>query len=210
MDKRPDQPPEGKLIADAADRMDLSIREAARRAGLSYGRWRQVVQGYQNTSPGQFAKVNAPAKTLAKMARVVGVTPEQMETEGQRPDVADLLRQPAPAEPSPVRELKPAVKGEPWWLPLPPGIDEEDVEPVAAGIRRDLAPLLMDLPSGEKLSGEQFPGSPVDGMAWDLLMEKDMSPAMAARYIAIAWLKNQRRARSRGGHAAGLSAVHPA
>ncbi len=93
MDQRPEPPPEGKLIADAADRLDLSIREAARRAGISYGRWRQIVTGYQNVSPGSYALVRAPAKTLAKRARVVGVTAEQMETEGQRPDAAEILRE---------------------------------------------------------------------------------------------------------------------
>ena len=75
MEQRPDQPPEGRLIAAAADNLNLSIREAARRAGISYGRWRQIVKGYQNVSPGSYAPVHAPAKTLAKMAAVVGVNP---------------------------------------------------------------------------------------------------------------------------------------
>jgi len=93
MQERPEPPPEGKLIAAAADRMSLSIREAARRAGISYGRWRQIVTGYQNVSPGNIAAVRAPARTLAKMAAVTGITPEQMETEGQRPDAAGILRE---------------------------------------------------------------------------------------------------------------------
>lgn len=116
MNERPEQPPEGKLIAAAADRMDLSIREAARRAGISYGRWRQIVMGYQNVSPGNFAAVHAPAKTLAKMARVVGVTPEQMEAEGLRPDAAEslraLLRNPPPLrlqDAPPIERTGPAV-----------------------------------------------------------------------------------------------------
>ncbi len=75
MDQRPEQPPEGRLIADAADRLDLSIREAARRAGLSYGRWRQIVTGYQNVSTGSYAKVLAPSRTLAKMAESQGPRP---------------------------------------------------------------------------------------------------------------------------------------
>lgn len=95
MEQRPEQPPEGKLIADAADRLSLSIREAARRAGISYGRWRQIVMGYQNVSPGVFAQVHAPAKTLARMAAVVGVTAGQMESEGRRPDAAEFMRQDA-------------------------------------------------------------------------------------------------------------------
>ena len=98
MEKRPEQPPEGKLIGDAADRLDLSIREAAKRAGISYGRWRQIVTGYQNVSPGSFAAVHAPAKTLAKMARVVGVTPAQL-TEAGREDAAAILAGPPSVAP---------------------------------------------------------------------------------------------------------------
>jgi hypothetical protein len=109
MDQRPDPPPEGRLIAAAADRLDLSIREAARRAGISYGRWRQIVTGYQNVSPGVFAPVHAPAKTLAKMAAVVGVTPEQMETEGQRPDVAAAMRRSAEAHAAPPLAAVPSL-----------------------------------------------------------------------------------------------------
>ncbi len=90
METRPEQPPEGRLIADAADRMNLSLRKAADRAGISYGRWRQIVTGCQNVSPGSFAAVHAPAKTLAKMAAVVGVTPAQLAEAG-REDAAEAL-----------------------------------------------------------------------------------------------------------------------
>lgn len=104
MDKRPEQPPEGKLIEDAAEDLDISIREAAKHAGLSYGRWRQIVKGYQNVSPGVYAEVrNAPATTVARMAMVAGVSPELMETKGQRPDVADAMRRRAAAPARPVR-----------------------------------------------------------------------------------------------------------
>lgn len=104
MEQRPERPPEGKLIADAADRLSLSIREAARRAGISYGRWRQIVTGYQNVSPGVYAPVHAPARTLARMAAVVGVAPDQMEDAG-RPDAAGIMRQAAPPAPPPRREI---------------------------------------------------------------------------------------------------------
>jgi len=111
MDQRPEQPPEGKLIADAAARMKLSIREAARRAGISYGRWRQVTQGYQNVSPGSYAPVRAPARTLARMAQVVGIPAEAMETSGQRPDVAEVMRETTRRETAPSRDLPPNFPG---------------------------------------------------------------------------------------------------
>jgi hypothetical protein len=112
MDQRPPQPPEGKLIADAAEDLDLSIRAAAQRAGLSYGRWRQIVQGYQNVSPGVYAKVVGPARTVARMAQVVGVTPEQMESEGRRPDAAEVMRRNAaqPHAAPPATEPAPASR----------------------------------------------------------------------------------------------------
>lgn len=91
MDERPAQPPEGKLIADALTRSGMSIRKASLAAGISYGRWRQITSGFQNVSPGSWAKVTGPAATVARMARVVGVTPEEMAATG-REDVADILR----------------------------------------------------------------------------------------------------------------------
>jgi len=91
MDMRPEAPPEGKLIAEAAARRGLSLRKAAKQAGISYGRWRQIATGYQNVSPGEFAIVRAPGGTLAKMARVVGVTPEQLAAAG-RQDAAEAMQ----------------------------------------------------------------------------------------------------------------------
>jgi hypothetical protein len=74
----------------------LAVREAARRAGHGEARWRQITQGYQSVS-GQYVPVRAPAETIARMARVVGVTPEQLEEVG-RTDAADELRNLDPAD----------------------------------------------------------------------------------------------------------------
>ena len=87
---------------------------------MFHNRWRQIVTGYQNVSPGSFATVHAPARTLAKMAAVVGITPEQMETEGQRPDAAEAMRQQVPGritppESRPVRAVP--ADDEPGLLP---------------------------------------------------------------------------------------------
>ena len=91
MDERPSPPAEGKLIADALALSGMSIRQAAKRAGISYGRWRQITSGYQNVSPGSYATVRGPAATVARMARVVGLTPEDLHSAG-REDAADALR----------------------------------------------------------------------------------------------------------------------
>jgi transcriptional regulator with XRE-family HTH domain len=92
MDTRPEPPPWGKLIIDALQESGLSARKAATKAGISDGRWRQIALGYQNVSAGVYAPVRGPAETLARMARVVGVTPEQLEQAG-RPDAATELRE---------------------------------------------------------------------------------------------------------------------
>lgn len=68
----PTQPEEARII-DAAQKSAvpaMSMREAAKRAGMSDGRWRQIVKGYQGTGTGRIPVV-APDDTLARMALVV-------------------------------------------------------------------------------------------------------------------------------------------
>lgn len=86
-------PPEGELITTALKRIrpKLSVREAARRAGISEGWWRQVVRGYQPLKGGGRAPMTGSAETVAAMAQVVGVTPEQLEA-ASRTDAAEELR----------------------------------------------------------------------------------------------------------------------
>jgi hypothetical protein len=98
METPPAPQPEGLLLESARQAARLSAREAARRAGISEGYWRQVVKGYQSVSGGAYAPISdVPAKTIAKMAVAVGLSPERMETEGGRPDAADRMRSmPAP------------------------------------------------------------------------------------------------------------------
>ena len=91
MTERPEPPPWGLLIGAALRRSGISAREAARRAGLSEGRWRQITGGYQVVSPGVYARVHGPAATLAKMAAVAGVTPAELRTVG-RDDAAVVLQ----------------------------------------------------------------------------------------------------------------------
>jgi transcriptional regulator with XRE-family HTH domain len=92
MTTKPDPQPEGKLITEARKRARLSGREAARRAGISEGRWRQIVNGYMVVTKGVYSPVvGAPAETIARMAQSVDVTPEQLESVG-RADAAEELR----------------------------------------------------------------------------------------------------------------------
>jgi hypothetical protein len=88
--ERPAPPPEGRLITDALKRTGMSVRKASKAAGISEGRWRQITSGYQTMGRGVYAPVKGPAGTVAKMARVVGVTAEQL-TDAGRPDAAAEL-----------------------------------------------------------------------------------------------------------------------
>jgi hypothetical protein len=90
MSERPDPPPWGALITTALSREQVSAREAARQAGISEGRWRQISGGYQVVSPGVYAPVRGPAATLARMAAVAKVTSAELRSAG-REDAALLL-----------------------------------------------------------------------------------------------------------------------
>lgn len=88
----PQAPAEGRLI-DAAQKSavpKLSMRQAAAAAGISEGRWRQIVKGYQGTGSGRIPVV-APDETVARMALAVGITADQLNEAG-RPKAADVLR----------------------------------------------------------------------------------------------------------------------
>lgn len=91
MNERPPPPPEARLIAAALKRSGLSIREASRRADLSEGRWRQIMNGYQTVSAGVHIPVSGPPDTVARMARVAGVRVDELGNAG-RPDAAMMLQ----------------------------------------------------------------------------------------------------------------------
>ena len=61
----------------------LSVREAARRATLSEGRWRQIAKGYQSAAQGMKVPVNAPIETLMRMARATGVQASDLRSFGE-------------------------------------------------------------------------------------------------------------------------------
>jgi transcriptional regulator with XRE-family HTH domain len=76
-----DRPPEAAIIQAKRTQMRLSIREAARRAGISEGSWRRT------ESPGHRTRT---ATTVALMAEAVGVTAAELELAG-RGDAARKL-----------------------------------------------------------------------------------------------------------------------
>jgi hypothetical protein len=73
----PDLTPLGRLLEKARKEvLQITGREAARRAGISEGRWRQVVTGRQ-PSGDRLVPVNPRGITVVQMALAVGVDPAE-------------------------------------------------------------------------------------------------------------------------------------
>ena len=212
MNRPPEPPPEGVLIETARKATRLSVREAARHAGISEGWWRQVVKGYQSLSGGAHGIVRAPAGTVAEMARVVGLTPQQMETEGQRPDAAEAMRRDAEARvprPAPVTAddiFREARDEEVSGLPedMRSRIEEhlEDIAILIAGALTQ-NPGSAPIPSG----AEVFGAGTFEGGRWDMLIElgREQLPPGGfdrKRLVQIAALARYRDTQRRQGHGA--------
>lgn len=58
---------------------------------MSDGNWRAIVTGSRSIAKDTWVPVRGPAETLARMAQVVGVTPEELGRTG-REDAAEELR----------------------------------------------------------------------------------------------------------------------
>lgn len=174
----PEPPPEGVLIESARRDAGISVREAARRAGISEGWWRQVVKGYQNLSGGAFGVVRGvPAETVAKMAEAAGVAPDRMAADGQRPDAARIMRAAAPL-PVAVNSAREA------------GVDPDDLnDPWTSSVREQVrAAREMHGPGA---TGSQIfygtPASSYEAGLWD-----DRSLNEASRILSIAIIRAYR------------------
>lgn len=97
-DEKPGQSAEGRLIEEAAKADGRSIRALSANAGISDTRWRQVIRGWQLNGAGQAIEARAGGDILARMALVVGVTPDQLREVG-RPDAAVFAERLAKANP---------------------------------------------------------------------------------------------------------------
>jgi transcriptional regulator with XRE-family HTH domain len=186
MDAPPTPPPEARVLRVARIGHQMSVREAAQRAGVSVSLWRQVEAGYMTPTKGMHTPKIAPAPTLARMAKAVNLSVEDLESEGRRPDAAEILREiirqrntdgsiPVHQQAGPANE--PSVS--PTSLErgaddLMPDMDPEtralvDAHyPAIAGLAT-LAVVDSDtaIPRGEQV----FPDSPHEAERWDTLVE---------------------------------------
>ena len=177
MNGPPEPPPWGILIETARRDLGLSMREAARRAGVSEGWWRQVVRGYQSMAGGGYGLIKPPAATIAKLAKAVHVTPEQMEAEGRHSDAAAILRQDARPAPPPHREADFGGATDADRAALRPYVQEilraaYEILGVADRFGPGDLPDPSEFPDGESavssIPGDLlFPDSPNDARTWD-------------------------------------------
>lgn len=119
----PAQRPEGRLIQEAAERRNLSARKLAPLAGISEGRWRQIVNGYQSLGGAGRIAVVGPPLTVARMALAVGVDADQLRR-ADREDAASALERLA-EEPRVDATVRPGTVEARAYVP--DGADVDDV-----------------------------------------------------------------------------------
>lgn len=77
------------------------MREVAKQARISEALWRQIISGYESLGEGKYREVHAKPETLARLALILDLTPDQLVKVG-REDAAEALEeitpQPQPAE----------------------------------------------------------------------------------------------------------------
>jgi transcriptional regulator with XRE-family HTH domain len=107
----PEPPPEARLIHELREAITpkLSMREAARRAGMSASLWTQYEQGYRKVTPLVTIPVTPTDDKLADMALVVGATPGQLREAG-RGGAAAILQKLVDAGPDPYAQLVEQVR----------------------------------------------------------------------------------------------------
>lgn len=90
----PAPPPEARLIRAAREAAGISAAKAAEATNgvVSPVYWRDVERG-RGGRRGKQVRVRGSAKVIAHMARVVGVAPDRLESEGQHPEAAEILRE---------------------------------------------------------------------------------------------------------------------
>lgn len=138
-----DPPAEMALIEERrkAIRPTMSVRKAASAAHISEGRWRSLAKGVHQVSKGNAIPTRAPADTLARMAKVVGATPEQLR-DVDRGDAADELE----AMTSRQTQFQGAVAKEPPPPPLPDEFNRRAIQSVAEQKANNIYRALSDDP----------------------------------------------------------------
>lgn len=94
-------PPEAKVISERLDELDMSARQAAISAGISPTLMLQIRKGDRAAS----------ARVMAKIARALWWTPDDLASMG-RPDAAAILAKTMPpADPDPAAQIIEQIRG---------------------------------------------------------------------------------------------------
>ncbi|MEU1761361.1 hypothetical protein [Micromonospora sp. NPDC005652] len=86
----PMQRPEGKLIQHAMQRLGVKAPWVGERTNLSANWVRHVINGYEPQGQGRKNEVIGAPDTIARIAHVLDITPDQLAAAG-RPDAAEVL-----------------------------------------------------------------------------------------------------------------------
>src|SRR5262249_21315130 len=99
--RSPQQPAEARLIRARriAQTPRLSMRRAAHLAGIAPQSWANVENGSKTLGAGLVVSHEGSADMIARMASVVGITPDELTAAG-RPDAAEILQVICQARPS--------------------------------------------------------------------------------------------------------------
>lgn len=206
-----DLPPptaEGELIRQARDLAipRLSIRAAAARISMSPEQWGNIERGYRYTKldnpPRPFT---APAATIAKMARAVGVTSDQLAG-ARREDAARVLDEILRRE----GRTAPVARddGTPDLPPMSPNL-EKAMRPHLDEISARIRDASRETPAAQLTGATLFPDSRADRQSWDQLRGFGYTVPQVAAFIAILKADEDEQAGNQAGSgfAAGLDRV---
>jgi transcriptional regulator with XRE-family HTH domain len=95
MRDRPPPSPAGRLLRRVRELAvpKLGRPEVARRAGVDAGTLGNIERGYRYLDNGRVREVRGEPDVIAKVAWVLGITPEQLQEPGGRDDAAEALRE---------------------------------------------------------------------------------------------------------------------
>jgi transcriptional regulator with XRE-family HTH domain len=201
----PPLPPEASLIGVAREAARLTIPEAARRARISKARWSQVESGRDGDKIAR-----AKPGTLARMAHVTGITPEDLRTV-ERADAAkvleEILRRELPAPVAPAGQYSDGAQPpQPDAASLarfsPEMLERMRPHLATIGVRVESARrarVAAALDPADASGTEVFPDSPEDAISWDNLARRlpasmhDLLPVMLAELLALEELRDNRQ-----------------
>jgi hypothetical protein len=131
------------------------------------------------------------------MAHALKITPERLESQGQRPDAAEILAE-ILAEEADRREGHLEVTS-----PDVPNEMAAEIKPHFREIQGRIAVASATHP-GARLEGRWiFPDSPLDAHRWNNLIAKGYAARQVAQMLAVAWIIDRAQPAEPGDGAAG-------